>query len=167
MTCADVMAADAWYVVQTKPRQECVARENLSRQGFQCLLPLLKVERIRRAMRTWAEEPLFARYLFVAPCGAQARWGAIRSTRGVSRLVAFGGRPARLPPGWIKEFKVAKHPARRLFARGEPVVVRHGPLSGIEGIYEMPDGEDRAVVMLEILVRACKTSLMHSSLQAA
>ncbi len=64
MKPADLPAPETWYVVQAKPRQETIACEHLSRQGFRCVLPLLKVERIRRGRRVWAEEPLFARATF-------------------------------------------------------------------------------------------------------
>src|SRR5882672_2528902 len=109
MNPADSPAREVWYVVQTKPRQEAIARDNLSRQGFCCMLPLLKVERIRGGRRVWAEEPLFARYLFMTPSGKQSQWGAVRSTRGVSRLVQFGGVPARLPAYWIEALRSSGH----------------------------------------------------------
>jgi len=167
MKPADLPVADAWYVVQTKPRQEAIAREHLTRQGFHCMLPLLKAERIRRGLRVWIDEPLFSRYLFMAPGCAQPRWGAVRSTRGVSRLVEFGGVPARLDARWIEAFQTYKYVPRRLFAPGEHVVVGQGPFAGMEGIYQMADGEERAVVMLEMLGRECRANLALKALRAA
>ena len=154
-------------MVQAKPRQEAIAREHLSRQGFDCVLPLLKVERIRRGRRVWVEEPLFARYLFMTPGDAQPRWGAVRSTRGVQRLVEFGGVPARLPACWIEAFREREHAPRRLFAPGAHVVVRQGPFAGMEGVYEMSDGEERAVVLLELLGRECRAKFALEALRAA
>jgi hypothetical protein len=37
----------AWYLVHTKPRQEDVALANLERQGYECYLPQLRIERNR------------------------------------------------------------------------------------------------------------------------
>lgn len=160
--------AETWYVVQTKPRQEFRAREHLARQGFRCLLPLLQVEKIRRHARVWAEEPLFARYLFIELGGADANWSVLRSTRGVSRLVEFGGVPARLPGGWIGTFLACERlPVRRLFAPGERVAVAHGPLAGLEGIFESPDGEARAIVLLELLGRSCRAKVPLEALRRA
>ena len=41
----------AWYVLQTKPRQELRARDNLANQGIRCHLPMLRVEKVRRHAR--------------------------------------------------------------------------------------------------------------------
>lgn len=160
-------APESWHVVQSKPRQESVAREHLSRQGFRCVLPLVKVECIRRGRRIWRDEPLFARYLFIAPGDASPRWGAVRSTRGVSRMVEFGGTPARLPGHWIEDFLACEHTPRPLFSHGERVVICQGPFAGLEGVYELSDGEERAVVLLELLGRECRAKFAPEALRAA
>lgn len=146
---------NTWYVVQTKPRQEFRAEQHLRNQGFRCVLPTLQAEKIRRGRRLFVTEPLFARYLFIELGCDTPNWGAIRNTRGVSWLVAFGGIPAKLPPGWIDVFQRRATAPRRLFEPGQRVAVTQGPFSGLEGIYQMPDGESRAIVLLELL-GACK-----------
>jgi transcriptional antiterminator RfaH len=148
-------APEAWYVVQTKRGQECRARDHLQRQGFRCVLPLVQVERIHRRTRVWAVEPLFARYLFIELGNAAANWSVLRSTRGVSQLVSFGGLPAKLPPGCIDAFQRQATEPKRLFERGQRVSVTRGPFAGVEGIYQMPDGESRAMVLLELLGKPC------------
>ena len=37
-----------WYLIHTKIRQERLALENLERQGFECFLPLIRAEKLRR-----------------------------------------------------------------------------------------------------------------------
>ena len=147
---------DGWYVVQTKPRQERRALEHLERQGFRCMLPLVRIERIRRRTRIWNDEPLFARYLFIRIADANVRWHLLRSTRGVTQLVCFGGVPASVPAGWMEAFLRADRVPVRLFDPGERIVVVQGPFAGIEGIYQLPDGESRALVLLELLGKACR-----------
>jgi len=143
-------------VVQTKPRQEFRAQEHLRNQEFRCVLPTLQVEKIRYGRRVFVNEPLFARYLFIELGAADTKWSVLRSTRGVSRLVEFGGVPAKLPPGWLEEFQCEAKAPRWLFEPGERVVVTQGPFSGLEGIYQMPGGESRAIVLLELLSRPCR-----------
>jgi len=147
-----------WYVVQTKPRQESRALENLKRQGFRCVLPRVRVERIRRGLRVWNEEPLFSRYVFIELSEADSKWSVLRSTRGVTRVVQFGGVPARLPDAWVAEFMREDRPPVALFEPGERVVITGGPFGGLEGIYQLADGEARAYVLLEILSRPCTGS---------
>lgn len=59
------LAPAAWYVVQTKPRQEYRALENLINQGYECVLPEYQCEQLRQGVRALRNEPLFPRYLFI------------------------------------------------------------------------------------------------------
>ena len=156
MSALSTPTSEAWYVVQTKPRQELRAREHLERQGFRCVLPLLRVEKIRRRTRQWVYEPLFARYLFIELGGADAKWNVLRSTRGVSQVVQFGGVPAKVPSEWMNAFLSCDRAPVRLFDTGQRVVVTDGPFAGLEGIYQLPDSETRAIVLLELLGKPCK-----------
>ena len=54
-----------WYLVHTKPRQEVVALLNLERQGYECYLPLIRVERVRRHFAQIVTEAMFPRYRFI------------------------------------------------------------------------------------------------------
>ena len=160
-------APEAWYVVQTRPRQELRAREHLARQGFRCVLPLLRVEKIRRRIRQWIDEPLFARYLFIELGGAHAKWNVLRSTRGVSQVVRFGGVPAKVPFEWMNAFLSCDRAPVRLFDTGQRVVVTGGPFAGLEGIYKLPDGEARAIVLLELLGKPCAGTFPVEALRRA
>lgn len=157
----------SWYVVQTKPRQEFRAQEHLRNQGFQCVLPTLRVEKIHHGKRVFVNEPLFSRYLFIELGAPDTKWGVLRSTRGVSRLVEFGGAPAKLPSDWLDHFLHQTSAPRRLFEPGQRVVVTQGPFSGLEGIYKMPDGESRAIVLMELLSRPCKAAFSVAALRRA
>ena len=87
-----VATTGEWYLVQCKPRQDERAEENLIRQGYGCSRPTCRRERTLRGQMHYAEESLFPGYLFIhMPEGAN--WAPLRSTRGVARVVAFGGRP--------------------------------------------------------------------------
>ena len=82
-----------WYVIHTKPRQEQRALENLQRQGFEAWLPMISLEKVRRGHLAQVVEPMFSRYLFIRLDTVQTNWSPIRSTLGVSKLVAFGNTP--------------------------------------------------------------------------
>lgn len=146
-----------WYLVYTKPRQEKCALENLQRQSYQCYLPTLPTEKLRQRLLTVSDEPLFPRYLFIRlGRGDSARsWAPIRSTKGVSRLVSFGIEPARVDDGLIELLRAQEASGetdpKRLFKPGERVSLTEDPFAGIEGIYQMADGERRIMVLIEIL----------------
>jgi transcriptional antiterminator RfaH len=160
-----------WYVVYTKPRQESRALENLCNQGFDCFLPTLVAERLRAGHRVEVLEALFPRYLFVYLKAGSSNWSAIRSTRGVARLVEFGGTAARVSSALIAA--LAEHPAQQkaLFEVGEQLKVIDGPFVGIEAellrLYETPDGEARVMVLMDILTKQQRISLPASAVRKA
>lgn len=158
----------SWYLIHTKPREEARALLNLERQGFHCYLPMLSVERMRGGSVVQSEEPLFPRYLFIDldAGGSGQSWAPIRSTKGVSRLVTFGAEPARIDDRLIALI-VARDKAQpqRLFSPGERVTIGDGPFAGVEAVYEMPDGERRAMVLIELLGKGTRFAVPVSELR--
>jgi transcriptional antiterminator RfaH len=145
----------AWYLVHTKPRQEEVALANLERQGYECYLPQVRIERIRRRKAEVATEPMFPRYLFIrldSSDQGKSR-SPIRSTLGVSQLVHFGARAAKVDDALVDLLRQREQatPAEAMFASGDSVVISDGPFAGIEAIYQTADAERRAFILLEIL----------------
>jgi transcriptional antiterminator RfaH len=163
-----------WYLVHTKPRQENIARENLERQGYECYLPLLRMEKLRQRTLLVTEEALFPRYLFIrlGQDDSAKSWGPIRSTRGVTALVWFGHEPAKVADALIALLKTREAGAREngpepLFRKGERLRVSEGPFAGIEGIYQMTDGKQRVMVLIELLSKPVALSLSPASVRKA
>lgn len=142
----------AWYVIQTKPRQEFRALEHLENQAYRCFMPTLTVEKLRRGKRIITVEPLFARYLFIALETVTGNWAPLRSTRGVIKLIAFGGQFATVPDTIIDALRNdgPRNPMP-LFAQNERGIITTGPFAGFEAIYQMADGDARALVLMELL----------------
>lgn len=162
-----------WYLVHTKPRQERVALEHLERQGYPCYLPLLWQEKPRAGTVAVVDEPLFPRYLFVelGDTLQDRSWSPIRSTRGVSRLVTFGSQPARVPDALVvalqqqeasRQGKVVK-----LFEVGDRVRIAEGPFAGVEGIYQLEEGERRVMVLIELMSRPVAVPVAKGMLRRA
>lgn len=147
----------AWFLVRSKPRQESVALTHLARQGYESYLPLFAAEKLVRRKSTVVQEPMFARYLFVRldTTGQGQSWSPIRSTVGVSELVCFGSRPARVDNALIatlREREIAQQASpTTLFAHGDSVRITEGAFAGLEAIYQMKDAEGRAMVLLDLL----------------
>lgn len=141
-----------WYVLYTKRGQEFIAREHLERQGYNCFLPTLNVEKIRKGRMEICTEPLFSRYLFIRLDPVSGRWSPVRSTRGVSHFLAFGERLATVPADCIETLRHGIQSAPEpMFRPGDTVTIRRGPFAGLQGIYEIADGEMRATVLVELL----------------
>ena len=147
----------SWYLVHTKPRQEDIALANLQRQGYECYLPQMRIERIRRRKAEVATEPMFPRYLFIRLDSSDQgkSWSPIRSTLGVSQLVHFGARAAKVDDTLVDLLRQRECalPTEAMFHSGDSVVIADGPFAGIEAIYKTADAERRAFILLEILAK--------------
>ena len=159
----------SWYVVHTKIRQEALAMTNLNRQGFECYMPMLKMEKMRRHKATLVEEPMFPRYLFIRldTSGSGPSWSPIRSTLGVSQLVRFGGQPAVVDSKLIELLRTREQVGQpeRLFKAGEKVVVADGPFAGIEAIFKTADAESRSMILLDMLSKPVAMRIETASLR--
>lgn len=156
-TESSALSTLSWYLVHTKPRQEDVALANLERQGYECHLPQMRIERIRRRKTEVATEPMFPRYLFIRLDSSDQgkSWSPIRSTLGVSQLVHFGARAARVDDTLVDLLRQRERalPMQAMFHSGDSVVIADGPFAGIEAIYQTADAERRAFILLEILAK--------------
>lgn len=142
----------SWYVIHTKPRQEFRALEQLRNQHYTCFLPTLSREKVRRGKLETCVEPLFAQYLFIRLNSVADNWMPIRSTRGVHQLLSFGGRLATLPDTCVEALRnTSRALHQRAFERGDRVTILQGPFAGLEGIYQLPDGDARALVLVQLM----------------
>lgn len=159
-----------WYLIHTKPRLEQCALENLQNQGFECFMPQIRAEKLRRGKLVEVDEPLFPRYFFIQlDTGNHAQsWHPIRSTKGVSRLVSFGQEPAKVGDDLVSHIRAqcgSTEVQQRHFTPGETVQISDGPFAGLEAIYQMSDGEQRVMVLLNIMSKPVKLSLEPSEIR--
>jgi transcriptional antiterminator RfaH len=163
-----------WYLVFSKPRKELVADDNLKRQGYETYLPLLAKTDRRRERRGMASEPLFPRYLLVRLMPGYDNMGPIRSTIGVSGLVRFNDEPAVVADAIVDSLKrmadvdTGLHSVRRpALVRGDSVVIDEGPLAGVQAIFLAESGEERVVILLNMLGRENRMSVERRLLRSA
>jgi transcriptional antiterminator RfaH len=160
----------SWYLVHTKPRQEQRASANLFNQGYVTWLPQLRVEKVRQRRLVVVDEPLFQRYLFIhLPPGIN--WSPVRSTLGVTTIVRFGGVPARVPPGVLdalreEEARRRESPVVPKFTPGQEVKILAGPFAGVRAVFDMTDGEARALVLIELLQKQARLPVPVAALRA-
>jgi transcriptional antiterminator RfaH len=161
----------AWYLVYSKPRQERVALDNLSRQNYQAFLPMIRLRRKRQGRYAWVTEAMFPRYLFIKLSDKTDNWGPIRSTIGVAGLVRFGGRPAKVPADLVSaletnEAGIWELPAPDLKA-GDRVRICEGPMAGYEGIFQNRSGKERVTLLLDVVSQAARVEVALDQIEPA
>lgn len=165
-------ADDCWFAAQLKPNCLAIARRNLERQGFRVLAPMT-IETRRSGGRFRTEpRPLFPGYVFVAVDLRSARWRAINSTQGVTRLVSFGGRPAPLPAGLAEQIALqcdadgVLRPVSDL-EPGCAVLVTEGPFAGFIAEVEAIDPDRRVWVLLDLMGHQTRLGLGQGGVKRA
>ena len=155
----------AWYLVQCKPRQDERAEEHLRRQGYACYRPQCRRERLVRGQRAIQQESLFPGYLFIQ-LDNDTNWAPLRSTRGVNRLVAFGGYPLQVPETLISDLQRQVEPEPQpLLRSGDTVRIVGGGFDELEAIFVCMDGEERVVLLMKLLNREQKLRLPLASVR--
>jgi transcriptional antiterminator RfaH len=157
-----------WYAIKCKPRQEYRALENLERQRFPCYLPELSVEKLKDRCKVELQEPLFPGYLFIELSDINDNWYPIRSTRGVSHLVCFNQHPVPIQDEIIELIRqrlVTSPPTVPYLRPGERVRITEGSFSQLEAIFVANDGNERVMLLMNILHREQTLSFPASSVR--
>lgn len=161
-----------WYVLQCKVRQEQRAQLNVENQNYVTCLPQLTVTKRLAGKRQSVCEPVFPGYLFVQLDQDTANFNALRSTRGVYGFVRFGGVPAKVPTSVISylqqlnEGEAVEEP-KGLYQTGTRVEVTEGPFAGLQAIYQLPRGDDRCLVLLDMLGKQQRIEIEERILRSA
>lgn len=129
---------EPWTAVYVKPRQEKALAWDLVRRGVSYFLPMVLRQTSSGGRRRRNMYPLFPSYLFLAD-GDEARLAALKTDR-VVRLVSVD---AAEQPTFRRELAALEAALRscpeslELYPRlaiGTRVVVKAGPLKGVEGV---------------------------------
>ena len=180
----------SWLLLQVKPKQEFRALANLENQGSTCYCPQIDVEKLVRGKRLKVTEPLFPGYIFINPKvfesgGAsespsdsysdnRLNFTSIRSSRGVRKIVSFGGEPVSILQTLIDQLKIREGfsalsdkgvEAYNLPLAGDKVEILEGSFKGLEGIYSHADGQKRAVVLITLLSQQTPASLNNHAIR--
>ena len=160
-----------WYLIQSKPRGENLAKENLERQGYEVYLPLVLGRKKQRGRTIRSIQPMFPRYLFIYLSDQTDDWGPIRSTTGVLNLVYFGIKPAKLPEHLIIGLKESENSSgyhdlpNKELTPGNEVLIAEGPFEGYVATLFKQDSDNRVVVLLKIAENYVKVELNQSFIE--
>ncbi|MXR29634.1 transcription/translation regulatory transformer protein RfaH [Pseudomonas sp. PICF6] len=153
--------------MQCKPRQDERAEDNLSRQGYECARPTCRRERIVRGQRQTSIESLFPGYLFIQMSN-EASWAPLRSTRGIARVVAFGGQPLRVADDLIYQLQQrSESEVKKIFNVGDNVRILDSGLSEIDAVFMAMEGEERVILLINMLNRQRQISVPLANIVSA
>lgn len=143
-----------WYVAQTQYAQEKRAQQHLGNQGVSCFLPLYTAQVLNSEhIKAVTPQALFPGYIFVRFNPEVIHTTTIKSTRGISSLISFGGMPSVIPDEVIERLKSHEllSPRPNEPEHGDRVQVLSGVFQGLEAVWYEPDGAKRAMLMLTLM----------------
>ena len=125
-----------WYVLYTKPRHEKFVESEFLKKGIEAYTPKIILRRKWSDRIKEVQEPLFKSYCFARFPLNQKSW--IVSQQGVVDVVHFNCQYIPVPESVVNslktltsnQIKIDPYPYLRI---GDKVVVKKGPLKGVEG----------------------------------
>ena len=154
-----------WYLIQTKPRQEIVAEENLTNQGYSVFYPQATINN--------KIVSLFPRYLFIQLDNKSQNWSPIHSTKGVLNFVRFGVQFAKVPDEVIccihdrLNETTNKYIDLDKFKSGDKVQITEGAFKDCDAIFNSYNSDERLVLLIKLIGQEQKLVLPNNSIVAA
>jgi len=162
-----------WFLIYTKPHQEEIAKENLENQGFETFLPMIAFKKIKQP-KLFSMKPMFPRYLFTKFNLEKDKWVRIKSTRGVSHVVAFGENFTEVPSSVISYLKskvdnndvLKLHSTSKILKKGDNLLIKQGVFEGKEATFLSMSGKERARVLLSLMNRIMITDIPEQNIES-
>lgn len=168
-----------WFAVMTHPRRERAAAQEVNALELRSFYPWVKVRKNRRRGRQviteWIEEPYYPRYVF-ADCRLDDIH-KVNAIRYVSRVVAFGNKPASIPDGIMRVIMAGASSAgmmgskdevsRQRFEAAQQVkFVSGSPMQGVLARILKDQGARDVQVLLSMMGSERELTVPASSIEA-
>lgn len=160
-----------WYAVMAKPKKEQTSSSFLEQVGIETYYPEI-IECLNVKGRRYVRRAgLFPGYFF-ARFDHDKQYRTVSYCRGVRKIVMFGQLPAEIEPDLLDDIRrwlsrqdiipvITSRPTH-----GEVVRISHGPLAGVEGIFDSClSGKERVVLLLRALSYQSRVVLKRSDIE--
>lgn len=145
-----------WYAIMAKPRKEQASTFFLEHAGIETYYPEVNECFSVKGRRYVRRAGLFPGYFF-ARFDYDKEYRTVSYCRGVRKIVMFGQVPAEVEPGLLDDIRRGLSrqeiiPIIPTPTHGEVIRISHGPLAGVEGVFDSClSGKERVVVLLRTL----------------
>ena len=143
-----------WYLLYCKAKEEGRAVMHLANQGIDAFYPKANITKVLRGKRQTVEEALFPNYVFAQLDHDVHNFTSVRSTRGVIGFVKQGKDYQKVSQALIDVFVQCDTVDKldsALPTKGDNVMLQHPQYQNIPAIYQEPKGENRAILLIQLL----------------
>ena len=159
-----------WYLLYCKAKEEHKAVMHLANQDIDAFYPKVMVTKVLRGKRQTVEEPLFPNYVFAQLDHGKHNFTSVRSTRGVIGFVKQGKDYQKVSSSLINVFRELQSVAQvdsKLPKTGDKVTVHSANYNNIQAIYQEPKGEQRAMLLIELINKPVLVELDNTEFSLA
>ena len=143
-----------WYLLYCKAKEEGRAVMHLANQGIDAFYPKANITKVLRGKRQTVEEALFPNYVFAQLDHDKHNFTSVRSTRGVIGFVKQGKDYQKVSQALVDVFMQCDTVEKldsALPSKGDHVMLQHPQYQNIPAIYQEPKGENRAILLIQLL----------------
>ena len=143
-----------WYAFYTKSKHEKSVEKTLISKGYEAYLPLLKERRRWKDRKKWVSFPLFKSYIFIKIEAKDSIF--VLKTPGIVRMVKFGDKPSPVLEDTINSLRLMidggfNPQPTDYFIKGDPVIIKEGPLKGLEGEIATIHNQERFIIKVDAI----------------
>jgi transcription antitermination factor NusG len=166
------MSVLPWFALQLRHSNDFMVPNLLKAKGYEVLAPVYRCRRWWSDRYKEIDAPLFPGYVFCRFDPSSHSLGLVVTTRGVLKILGFGGKPEPLDESEIESVRlVAQHglspqPCEYLPV-GSRICVARGPLFGVEGILKRIKNKELLVISVSMLQRSISVEIERSSITLA
>ena len=151
-----------WVVLYTKPKHEKTVESELIKKNVDVYLPLLRKRRKWSDRKKWVEFPLFKSYLFVH--SKLNYLLPIIKTPGIVKVIKFGNDIATISQNNIDAIRSMLEGGYNpvptdYFIKGDPVLIKEGPLKGIIGEVIRVDEQDLLILRIDAIQQSISVKI--------
>tara|TARA_B100000131_G_scaffold284067_1_gene292398 strand:- start:1728 stop:2234 length:507 start_codon:yes stop_codon:yes gene_type:complete len=158
-----------WFAFYTKSRHEKSVSIALENKGFEVYLPLLKERRKWSDRKKWVTFPLFKSYIFIKIEAKESVFAL--KTPGIVKIIKFGDKPSPILDDTIKSLKLMIEGGYNpqpieYFTKGDPVIIRDGPLKGLKGEIGTIHNQDHFIIHIDAIQHSVSIKINRAYLSS-
>jgi transcriptional antiterminator RfaH len=163
----------SWFLLRVKPKQDKRAVAHLEEQNHQCFAPEISSPISNEKTHKLSYQPLFPGYVFIRLNSENSNWRAISSTRGVLYPVSFGHYPVKIPPTLMDNILYSvpaiedKITLSSTLKTGDKIRITERSFNYLDAIYLSKSGEERSIVLINLLSKNAKVKVKNTSIERA
>lgn len=158
-----------WYALYTRSRAEKKVFQELTRNGIEAYLPLIKTIKQWSDRKKKVEEPLIRSYVFVKV--SEKEYYMVLNTEGAVRYITFEGKAVAIPDKQMESLKkiigdeIPFELSEQKFSPGDAIIITSGVMAGIEGEIIQHAGSRKMLVRIGDTGHSLMVSLPNNYIQ--